>query len=212
MPDLVALQEWPPESKKAVFWQQDWHIHSEAGLCIASRFPIGNVETFPTEQLGLPGGLMRCDLQTPEGTLHFVNVHLPTPRPGFEALLDGEGQGSRAIEANTRIRWQASELASRWAQERKGPVIVAGDFNMPEDCAIYRQFWSRPANGFAMAGLGWGHSKFTSHFGVRIDHVLAGSAFCFRDCQIGPDVRSDHRPVVADLVWTETSQPSGGRP
>jgi endonuclease/exonuclease/phosphatase family metal-dependent hydrolase len=213
LPDVVALQEWAPEHEKAVFWQQDWHIRTtEDGLCLASRFPIRKVEALHGGDLGLPGGLLRCDLETPQGTLHFINLHLPTPRAGLEAVLSRGGHGPEQVEANTEVRWHASETASRWVDRVGCPVVLAGDFNLTEDSAIYRRFWSGRANAFMAAGLGWGHTKFTRHFGVRIDHVLAGPGFSFRSCRVGPDVGSDHRPVLADLRWPGPPAGEGGQP
>ena len=36
-------------------------------------------------------------------------------------------------------------------------------------------------------------------FGVRIDHVLTGDGWRCRRCWVGPDVGSDHLPLLADL-------------
>jgi endonuclease/exonuclease/phosphatase (EEP) superfamily protein YafD len=213
MPDVVAIQEWAPEHEKAVFWQQDWHVRStREGLCLASRFPIRKVEVLHDEDLGLPGGLLRCDLETPQGTLHLINLHLPTPRDGLEAVLSRQAHSSEDVKANTASRWHASEVASRWVDQVEGPVVLAGDFNLPEDSAIYRRFWSGRTNAFTAAGLGWGYTKFTRRFGVRIDHILAGPGFSCQACRVGPDMGSDHRPVLAELRWLEPSDPEGGQP
>ena len=34
---------------------------------------------------------------------------------------------------------------------------------------------------------------------VRIDHVLTGAGLVPRVCEVGPDVGSDHLPVIADV-------------
>ena len=87
----------------------------------------------------------------------------------------------------------------------EGPTVIVGDFNLTDDSAIYRRYWSRYRDAFATAGLGWGYTKFTRRIGVRIDHVLAGPGWQFRNCWVGPDVGSDHRPVLADVFWVGLS-------
>ena len=59
--------------------------------------------------------------------------------------------------------------------------------------------------GPVQPGLGFGATKRTRWFGVRIDHVLAGPGWTTERAWIGPDLGSDHLPMVADLRW------SGGR-
>src|SRR5439155_5647959 len=98
-------------------------------------------------------------------------------------------------------RRHQSEAISPRAKETRGPVLLAGDFNLPVESAIYRRSWSSFSNAFSTAGLGWGHTKLTSWHGVRIDHVLAGPGWQFRRCWVGPDVGSDHRPLIAEAQW-----------
>ena len=83
--------------------------------------------------------------------------------------------------------------------------LLAGDFNMPVESAIYGQCWSRFSNAFDAVGLGLGHTKFTRWRGVRIDHILAGPGWRFRRCWVGPDVHSDHHPVIAEVEWVGAS-------
>ncbi|HBO45279.1 MAG TPA: hypothetical protein DD670_15390 [Planctomycetaceae bacterium] len=45
-------------------------------------------------------------------------------------------------------------------------------------------------------------------FGARIDHILMRSDWWPRRCWVGPDMGSDHLPVVADLIRvTPTGRP-----
>jgi hypothetical protein len=52
--------------------------------------------------------------------------------------------------------------------------LVAGDFNLPIESAIYRQYWGDYTNAFSRSGIGTGRTKSTRLFGVRIDHILVG--------------------------------------
>src|SRR5207302_11334883 len=110
-------------------------------------------------------------------------------------------RGIAELRVNIDLRWHQSEVASRRAGQSDGPLLIAGDFNLPTDSAIYRRHWSQYANAFSAVGLGFGHTKFTRWAGFRIDRVLAGPGWKFRSCQVGPDVGSDHRPVIAHVSW-----------
>jgi endonuclease/exonuclease/phosphatase family metal-dependent hydrolase len=75
-----------------------------------------------------------------------------------------------------------------------------GDFNMPTDSGIYQQFWSDFQDAHSKAGFGLGSTKKTRWFGIRIDHILAGSEWkILRSWVATPAQGSDHAPLVADL-------------
>jgi endonuclease/exonuclease/phosphatase (EEP) superfamily protein YafD len=84
------------------------------------------------------------------------------------------------------------------------PVIVAGDFNMPADSDIYRENWQGYANAFSKAGFGYGWTVRGGHRGIvigaRIDHILTDGGMRVLRCETGPDVGSDHLPLIADIV------------
>ena len=197
-PDVVALQEGSVRSLPAECWPVGWHLRTT----VASRYPIRKVEKLERDKLGGDGFVTRFDLDTPGGLVHFFNLHLETVREGLEAVLSSKSRPWRAapeLSANIDLRASESEAASGWASEVSGPVLIAGDFNLPCDSGIFRLFWSTYTDAFSSAGLGFGYTKFTRWHGIRIDHILAGSGWCCRRCWVGPDVGSDHRPVLADL-------------
>ena len=102
--------------------------------------------------------------------------------------------------ANIALRDAGSALVVHWLAEAPAATVIAGDFNMTTESAIYRRYWSRCCtDAFEEAGLGWGYTKHTSWHGVRIDHVLHGSVLRCSECRVCPDVGSDHRPVIAVL-------------
>jgi vancomycin resistance protein VanJ len=199
-PDVVALQEWVEEKEAPLFGQSSWHVRGGMGLCLATRHTIGHTEAL-TDEPGWRDLITRHDLETPAGTVHFFNVHLATPREGLSAVRESPRWALSELQANIRRRAAESERVSAWAGRSDGRVVVAGDFNMPADSRIFRQSWSHFGDAFTAAGLGLGHTKFTRWYGIRIDHVLTGPGWVCHGCWVGPDVGSDHRPVIADLVW-----------
>jgi endonuclease/exonuclease/phosphatase (EEP) superfamily protein YafD len=142
---------------------------------------------------------LRCDLETPEGPLAVVTVHLMTPRPGLEAVLHSRWAGVGELDEVTRLRAAEIEAVSAWIGEPSGPLVVAGDFNMPEESTIYRQRFGTLINALGTSTWGYGWTKYTRSFGVRIDHILCGGPLEVRGSRVLRDIGSDHRPVVADL-------------
>ena len=198
-PDIVVLQECHELPGDRDSWRA-WQIQRRGNVCLASRFPIRAVETLEGEALGGDGLVVRYELATPAGAIDFFGLHLETPREGLEAVIYGKWKGIPDLQANIALRRAESDAASRWVGQSRRPVLVAGDFNLPVDSVIYQQCWSWLTDTFSQAGSGFGYSKFTRWHGVRIDHILGGPGWCCRRCWVGPDVGSDHRPVIADMV------------
>jgi vancomycin resistance protein VanJ len=199
-PDVVALQEWDGHADEVVFDKDHWQVRRGKGLCFASRHPIRSTEAI-SDAPGWRDIIARYDVETPTGVLHFFDIHLATPREGIEAVIHERGAGIAELHANLEERQEESIRASAWARRSRGMVLLAGDFNMPVDSAIYWENWARFSDAFSAVGLGFGHTKFTRWWGIRIDHILAGPGWRCHRCWVGPDVGSDHRPVIADLDW-----------
>jgi len=197
--DVVALQECPAEFPAAVRWPDDWQVRpGPYGLCLASRFRVVGGDELRDEALGGRGAVARWRLLTPAGVVEFVNVHLASPREGLDPFIrQGHVSGLRA---SLTERWNESAAVERWLGDPVDPRLIAGDFNLPADSAIFRRHWGRYTDCFSTAGWGWGWTKYTRWFGARIDHVLAGPGWDCPHCVVGPDVGSDHRPLVAELA------------
>lgn len=213
LPDVVALQGcW---SEVRVRWPAGWHVCKNGELVVASRYPLLDRKT--EHCWDLSGGwplidMVHCTVQIPERDVDFISVHLLSPSEKLGGVLDrhtllrlSEGP---ALAANIEHRSQESEDAGHWVRELSTSPILAGDFNMPIDSAIYRRYWAGYRNAFSDAGLGFGYTEWPRirglSWGVRIDHVLTGPHWQPRRCWVGPDVGSDHRPLIADLQWTES--------
>ena len=207
-PDLVVLQGWRTRYEKTVFARDGWHVRREGDLCLASRFPIAasrlaGERIFSPEARGGAGMMAHYELAGPSGPIHVINVHLATPRDALEAMLNRAVRASAAAMAdNTALRREQSRLARSWVDALSGPVIVAGDFNMPTVAGVYEGHWSGLINAFSHAGWGWGHTHYTPKTAVRIDHVLLTPGWSVSRAWVGEDVGSAHRPVIADVVWT----------
>jgi endonuclease/exonuclease/phosphatase (EEP) superfamily protein YafD len=202
-PDVVTVQERDGDIIQHGL-EMSARCHGE--LCLFSRFPVRGEEIRDRADMIArhgAGGMIRYELETPDGVIDVVNVHLATVRDGLGAVIHRAWRGAPALEANTRERAYESELARGWA-DRAGaaPLLVMGDFNMPVESAIYRRVWSPLTNAFSTAGLGFGSSKRTRWHGLRIDHILAGPGWRVDRAWMGEGLGGDHRPMFAELTYT----------
>ena len=209
--DIVAFQECTHSVQDAIArLGKPWSHHEERGLCMITRFPIRAVSIMDRKTLeeinekgggiGGSGDVIRYDLETPAGLVHFTNVHLETPRKGFEAFFTRAGGAFELLKQNTKLRDAESRLARRHVDAGGIPLIVAGDFNTTIESRIFQRHWGDFKDAFTAAGFGFGMTKYNGWIRVRIDHVLTDDSFGITHVELAEDRGSDHRPVIADLV------------
>jgi len=200
-PDVVVLQEWGMAAAPRVQGARDWHVWKEHEFLVASRLPIVRVEALRSSRLpAWRPCAFRVELESPKGPIQLIVVHLVSPRSGLQEVLASGWKGARALNEVTQMRRDESRLASQFAGDGSKATLVAGDFNLPVESRIYRESWGAWQNAFSSAGLGFGNTKFTRWWGVRIDHLLASRHWRVHDAWVGPECESDHRPVVADVT------------
>ena len=204
--DIVALQECPQDDARrlAEALGEPWRVSGRGGLCVASRYPLRETGLMDRRLFGGWGAIgTSYAIDAPGGPVSFFNVHLETVREGLEPVVTAGVAGFDALRRNLAFRDRESRLAAEWVATAPAPAIVAGDFNMASDSAIYRTHWRQWQNAFERAGFGYGYTKYTRWSGIRIDHVLYGDAFEAGAAAVGPDLGSDHRPVIATLRRTD---------
>ena len=136
-------------------------------------------------------------LQAPDGPIDIAAVHLETPRKGLEAFRYG-ADVSR-MDPSTLVRDIGARRIRNWVSRQSPNAIVAGDFNMPVESVIYRRYWDDCDNAFSEVGHGFGYTRVLKRFSVRIDHVLTCGGWSAVRAFVGPDLGSDHLPLVVDL-------------
>ena len=213
-PDVVALQECPGDDRYR--WPPGWHVLRRGELLVASRYPLREVDWLSGRHPGHVWprlNMLHCVLAMPAGDVDFCCIHLPSPRFGLTQVLDrrtliSPDRSGRIDDEADRRRRQAEEVGEV-AAALPATVILAGDFNLPADSTIYRQSLGRFRNAFSTAGFGFGHTMRPElrgwQYGVRIDHVLSGTGWRARRCWVGPDLGSEHLPLIAELVCTAES-------
>lgn len=203
-PDLIALEEDITAEELAAA-RRDFHVTAVQGIAVASRWPIVDSQTlgWPTAWGPRPIALrVRC--QAPAGDFDFVALHLCSPRKGLEAVKWRRPDAAETMQANTNLRRAESAKVTRWLETLPGPVIVAGDLNMPPESQLFKRDWNNFTDAFAIAGWGYGYTYgYTTSgwfYGIRIDHILADAGWNVECCRLGRHIGSDHRPVAAELV------------
>ena len=81
------------------------------------------------------------------------------------------------------------------------PTIVAGDLNATRYCRITRDVCSRAGLRDAMPGVrfSWPTTAAGFALGIKIDQILASREWRVVDAHAGPNVGSDHLPMIATL-------------
>jgi endonuclease/exonuclease/phosphatase family metal-dependent hydrolase len=215
-PDIVTLQGCYGDAR--IRWPEGWHIAQKGELLVASRYPVREVLLISGSRVGhvFPRpDVYYCVVSLPQGDTAVCSVHLPSPHYGLAEALDRHTlispRGSRRIDDENESRRGQAEINVDIAARIREPIIIAGDFNMTADSPIYRQTWSRYDNAFSSSGFGFGHTerpyKLGWLFGIRIDQVLCGPDWRSCRCWVGPELGSDHLPLIADLAL----KPDGGK-
>lgn len=203
-PDIIVFQEAYSNNQEVIekiLSRDKWYLSFEGYLGIASRLKIIDSETVTRNIVGGWGGLAaRYTLDGPAGNIYFFNIALKTPRAGIEAIMDEGAAGLSAMRKVTELQDEESHILSAWIAPHKN-VLIAGDFNLSQANPIYNKYWSRFTNAFSYAGFGFGHTRFTRWHGVRIDHILSDGNWEVIHSEVGPDVGSDHRPMIADVKF-----------
>ena len=215
-PDLIAVQECAGVGSWKNWWEGhvDWHTVHRGELLVASRYPIKHFEVsysrWPQNRTPVLNAIY-CVVATPLGDIGFCNLHLDTPRRALSAVLDRQRilNLSRTRYADYRLQcrqFESSDLLE-WLSGFPEPKIIAGDFNMMSDSSTFRSDWNRFHNAHDWAGWGFGHTKRTvirrRHYGSRIDHLLSDENWTPVSVRVGPDLGSDHVPLMAGFAKAE---------
>lgn len=181
--DVVALLEptadWEePLGVLRAAYPQHRELLREDNFGIALYARSGRISTWWPDQVEVPGLLLQTD------GIELLAVHPPPPfSPVYHA-------------------WWHSELGAiaTWAPSRPAAVVV-GDLNATPWSGGYRRMCAvgglAGQGGLAMWRPTW---MWPTPLAAPIDHILVGPALRVSGHRVGPDIRSDHLPVSANIV------------
>lgn len=190
-PDIVLLQEADLRNRRALFPLLEKaypHIvtceREPCDVAILSKLPVRG-----SGSLVVPGRLPHLVWATIDKgsgiTFRIGSVH--TAWPGRAAA---QAEQIQSIEA--------------WRNTVAGPIILGGDFNLtPWSWLLQRLQWTTGLVRHATLLRSWPASNSTSHIPLPaflIDHILTTPGIETLSIDTGPNLGSDHLPIVARLA------------
>lgn len=187
-PDCVYFSETTDQWAKALeALAQDYpySIEEKSGFAFYSKLPITRHQIIRCSDYEFP--LLIAHLDTPHGEVAFFGIHPlpPVSRSWAEALEE------------TMV------VLAREVDQQNTPVIVTGDFNITR--------WSHMARPLERArlldashGISPGPTWMRNNplIAIPIDRILIrGRGMHCQSFHIGPDLGSDHRPIMAEIGW-----------
>jgi endonuclease/exonuclease/phosphatase (EEP) superfamily protein YafD len=210
-PDVLLLQEVAGFSRKPLmdtlssvlphhhFSRVSPTAPTASGTAVFSRLPIRHsrpVTGLPT--ISRPTDVVTLDTGT--GPLAVVSLHLVTPDDGCKAggLTDCVASfGQLGRDAELRRREMDRVLASL----PSGPVVLGGDLNSSTLNSPRRQLIDAGLVDLHRAvGAGPGFTAERARLAFRIDWLFATTDIAPVHEWVGPLDKSDHRPLIADVV------------
>lgn len=182
-PDIVTIQELESLSGKIIHKELDASFeHSQVvdTIGVWSKWPVSAPEEV---DLGLQWPrAFASTISTDHGDIRFYAVHMPSVRPGHEAMR------------NAAIRRLATEVSTDEADH----VIVAGDFNTASTDSNMSGLVPPLEDSREEAHGGFGYT-WPARFPVtRLDHILYRGFDATSD-EVLNRGSSDHRAVIAGL-------------
>jgi endonuclease/exonuclease/phosphatase (EEP) superfamily protein YafD len=154
------------------------------GIAMFSRIPLTNETVVEIGSAEVPSII--ADIRVNEQTLHLVGTH-PLP-PGSSAYA--------------RLRNEQLVALADHVRSQSAPVILMGDLNVTP----WSPYFADLLRDSGLKDSSRGHGLFGSWPaglpGLRIplDHCLVSPAVHVAGKRLGPDVGSDHLPVLIDLL------------
>lgn len=200
--DLILIQECADRFRAEAERQAGWVVRQERSLCLMSRFPVDSSESIDvirTNEDGMTGLAVVYFLAIGGRSVPVVNLHLETPRKGIERVRwGGEVTG---MARNILIRDAGSRRVAAWVRSTAPGALVGGDFNLVPESRVFRRNWGWCQDAFSRVGRGFGYTRILPKWSARIDHVLlCAPTWRAVSARLGPDLGSDHLPLVVDLV------------
>ena len=183
--DILVLTEFGPNKiadlhtlEKSYPYRVDCATDWNCAVAVLSRHPFTASGSSPE---GAGPAAAWVTFGTGDAALTVMGIHVIQPL--------------RSPALNAR---QLADLAGS-VREFKGRVLVAGDFNVTPWSSAFARF----ADASGLVHMGRFLPTFPSGSAglpqLAVNHMFASPGISFDDVWIGPDVGSDHRPLVAQV-------------
>jgi endonuclease/exonuclease/phosphatase (EEP) superfamily protein YafD len=189
-PDLLVLEEvtphWADELKalnQTYPYRVDVPRNDCFGMMLLSKYPLSQTNVTVIGSGGVPTIIATVHL--PDGELSLIGTH---PVPPISA------------DYAKRRNVQLMELPHT-VMEQKNPVLLIGDLNTSPWSCWFRRLLKESGLKNSMQGFGF-QPSWPANIGflrIPLDQILCSPEITVHNRQIGPDVGSDHLPVIVDF-------------
>jgi endonuclease/exonuclease/phosphatase family metal-dependent hydrolase len=197
-PDIVLMQESSPGRIRTAVMKSPYlrGFYQDPDAAILTRFPVAR----------LPGGRLppwTCSVfrvqVLPDRAITCVNVHLSHLELRTQVVRGWTWFGiQRAI---ARAAQELGELrATLELYAREGPLILAGDFNLPPYYADLRRATVGLKDCFADNGYGWGKTVPSKLPVMRVDMIFVPQDARVYDARAVGTRWSDHYMTLAEVA------------
>lgn len=161
------------------------------GLAVFSRVPLEDVKAIPLGFMGFP--ILETTLLVDSRPLTVIGAH-PLPPMASRAFRGW-------VDHLSALGGHVTNLET--------PCLVMGDLNATPWCHGIRELQRTSELGFRLAdsAAAWYAAYPTwsvgAPFGIHIDHILCTPELVMDQYEVGRDVSSDHRAVVARIRWVK---------
>jgi len=201
-PDVIFLQETGPLDQLS---PKGPIIDALKGYQLSNRYTLPLTGQF--EVIALKGKIIRhMDVDFPEmpheqklrgKRLTAVEAEVRGRRMILAVVHFSPTQGSLA--QLSAVRTEQWRLTAAFVRAQKLPVILAGDFNAAPFGPGYRALSREATDVFRSVGVGLGNTITATLPNRRIDYVWTRGLFIPLECEVLPDIVSDHRAVRAKI-------------
>ncbi|MGQ0636058.1 MAG: endonuclease/exonuclease/phosphatase family protein [Planctomycetaceae bacterium] len=192
-PDLIVLEEVSSRWLQALATALEGYPYSIArprddnfGIAVFSRLPLANSEIRHLGEADVPTVIV--EVEAPERPFTLIATH-PLPPGGAEY---------------SRLRNDQLARLPAVVREAKSPVLLVGDLNATPWCSCFRRLLRETALVDSSQGRGV-MPTWPTHIPVLlipIDHCLHSPEIRVLEKSTGPDVDSDHYPLIIEFVLT----------
>jgi endonuclease/exonuclease/phosphatase (EEP) superfamily protein YafD len=188
--DVLVIQEATPMHARQLRQQLPSYPYSmldgtlDDGTIVFSRWPIDDGHYVELTEGG--AHTASISIRWREHPVQLLGVHLHWPLgPKVSRFRNAELVGLASLAKNIDSR----------------PLLVAGDFNITPWSSFYRDFVDESKLIDADLGqrLQASWPSVLGPFGMRIDHCLHSQHWDVIETSTGPELGSDHLPVIVDL-------------
>ena len=199
-PDILFLQEFRGGEDTGRRFQDeifpDGFFSIKSYNAVFSKYPLKNAEWIELYQ---QWSIQKVTVEIGGKDVVLLNLHLPISIPLTKWQKSTFGSPAEALERQRKAR----DILLKNTDERKTPIIMAGDFNSLPHTMFIRKLQYRLVDSFLIRGTGLGNTWSTKYPLLRIDYIFLSHEFTIYSHEVLNENASDHYPIVVRISLDE---------